>query len=375
MRAALEPHRSLRRHRAGPRDLRPPAPPRRPRRAERRGRPVAGHGSGGRRLPRRPGRGGHADAVERPGGGLVRRPPDPEQPRRERRADARREEQRPPPPPPPAAPVSAGLQDPPSTRAPSTAPGPCPASARHRATRPTRSPRAPRAPRAPWTPQPPSRRTPRRRGCSASVPAAVPAPVRVACLLTWVFSGSVALMYLAAAVALVVDRAAIVDRVVATPAWRDTGIERRRARAAAVVRRAAVPGLEPRRDGAGLLHLASPRLGALPAGGQRRGRPAGRRGRLPGRDPAPARLRRHDRHAVLAGGRGRGSHRRGAARHRPPPAPPAPRRGRLGDRRWCRPGQRARSRPASGAIPSSSTSRSLQKAHRTRWRPSSEPSS
>jgi hypothetical protein len=52
----------------------------------------------------------------------------------------------------------------------------------------------------------------------------VPTPVRIACLLTWVFSGTVALMYLAGVVALVVDRGAIVDRVVDTPAWSDSGL-------------------------------------------------------------------------------------------------------------------------------------------------------
>jgi hypothetical protein len=40
------------------------------------------------------------------------------------------------------------------------------------------------------------------------------------------FSGSVALLYLAAAVVLLVDRSAVVDRVVSSPAWRDSGLDR-----------------------------------------------------------------------------------------------------------------------------------------------------
>jgi hypothetical protein len=54
--------------------------------------------------------------------------------------------------------------------------------------------------------------------------AAVPVPVRIACVLTWVFAGTVALVYLAGVVALVVDRAAIVDRVTDSAAWRQSGV-------------------------------------------------------------------------------------------------------------------------------------------------------
>lgn len=52
-----------------------------------------------------------------------------------------------------------------------------------------------------------------------------PPPVRLACLVAGVFSGIVALLYLAAVVALLVDREAIVDRVVDAPAWKDSGLE------------------------------------------------------------------------------------------------------------------------------------------------------
>jgi hypothetical protein len=52
----------------------------------------------------------------------------------------------------------------------------------------------------------------------------VPGQVKMACILTWLFSGVVALLYLAAVVALLVDRQPIVDRVVKSPAWSDAGL-------------------------------------------------------------------------------------------------------------------------------------------------------
>ncbi len=61
-------------------------------------------------------------------------------------------------------------------------------------------------------------------GWPTSAADARPAPVRVACLVTWVFTGIVVLLYLFAVVALVVDRQAIVDRVVDSPTWRDAGL-------------------------------------------------------------------------------------------------------------------------------------------------------
>jgi hypothetical protein len=54
---------------------------------------------------------------------------------------------------------------------------------------------------------------------------AVPVPVKVACLLTWVFSGVVALLYAAVLVALVVAKDKIVDYVVSTPEWQQANLQ------------------------------------------------------------------------------------------------------------------------------------------------------
>lgn len=55
-------------------------------------------------------------------------------------------------------------------------------------------------------------------------PGPAPASVRLACFLTWGFSGLVSLLYLAALVALLVNRSAISDRVVDSPAWKNAGL-------------------------------------------------------------------------------------------------------------------------------------------------------
>jgi hypothetical protein len=54
---------------------------------------------------------------------------------------------------------------------------------------------------------------------------AVPVTVKVACILTWVFSGMVALMYAGMLVALVVAQDRIVDYVVQQPAWQRSELE------------------------------------------------------------------------------------------------------------------------------------------------------
>jgi hypothetical protein len=50
-------------------------------------------------------------------------------------------------------------------------------------------------------------------------------PVKVACFLTWAFSGTVALMYAAVLVALVVDRGEVVDLVKRSPAWKQGNLQ------------------------------------------------------------------------------------------------------------------------------------------------------
>jgi hypothetical protein len=52
-----------------------------------------------------------------------------------------------------------------------------------------------------------------------------PVPVKVACFLTWAFSGTVALMYAAVLVALVVDRGQVVDLVTRSPAWKQGNLQ------------------------------------------------------------------------------------------------------------------------------------------------------
>jgi hypothetical protein len=119
------------------------------------------------------------------------------------------------PPPPSSLQPPASLSDPqapPSTRETSTAPG---------VTQGFGEAGAPVAPPGPESPQPWAA-----AAYPLQSPAAGPVPgqVKMACILTWVFSGVVALLYLAALVALVVDRQPIVDRVVTSPTWRDAGL-------------------------------------------------------------------------------------------------------------------------------------------------------
>ena len=56
-------------------------------------------------------------------------------------------------------------------------------------------------------------------------PSAVPVPVKIACILTWVFSGLVALMYAGVLVALIAVRDQIVDYVVDTPEWQRSELQ------------------------------------------------------------------------------------------------------------------------------------------------------
>ncbi len=54
----------------------------------------------------------------------------------------------------------------------------------------------------------------------------VPVTVKVACILTWVFSGVVAMLYAGMLLALLVAQDRIVDYVVTSPAWQRAGLER-----------------------------------------------------------------------------------------------------------------------------------------------------
>ena len=150
-------------------------------------------------------------------------------------APRRPREPRPAPPPAPVLPPPAvgrpapPVADPPSTSTTSGAPGatqgfgaPASAPLAPPATGwpPAYPPQAPYPapappPGQPWQVQP--GRPPGARG-------AVPGPVKVACVLTWVFSGVVVLLYLAALVILATDRASIVDRVVSSPEWKKAGL-------------------------------------------------------------------------------------------------------------------------------------------------------
>ena len=58
-----------------------------------------------------------------------------------------------------------------------------------------------------------------------AAPSAVPASVKVACILTWVFSGVVALMYAGVLVALIVVQDQIVDYVVTSPEWKQANLQ------------------------------------------------------------------------------------------------------------------------------------------------------
>ena len=55
-------------------------------------------------------------------------------------------------------------------------------------------------------------------------PSAVPVPVKIACALTWVFSGVVALTYAGVLVALIAVQDQIVDYVVAAPEWKQANL-------------------------------------------------------------------------------------------------------------------------------------------------------
>ena len=130
--------------------------------------------------------------------------------------DARPSSEPPAPPPVQSAPTDVLPGVPPSTRETSTAPG-----ATHGFGE-VGAPAAPPGPEAPpsWTAPAPGPVTP----LEPAPTGPVPGQVKMACILTWVFSGVVALLYLAAVVALVVDRQPIVDRVVESPAWHDAGL-------------------------------------------------------------------------------------------------------------------------------------------------------
>jgi MFS family permease len=56
-----------------------------------------------------------------------------------------------------------------------------------------------------------------------AAPGPTPAGVRIACMLTWVFAGLVALLYLGIAVVLVVSPGLLEGRVLASSAWQDSG--------------------------------------------------------------------------------------------------------------------------------------------------------
>ena len=75
-----------------------------------------------------------------------------------------------------------------------------------------------------------SRRVPGRRPATTQPPgdgelaSAVPASVKIACILTWVFSGLVALMYAGTLIALVTIQDQIVDYVVDQPEWQRANV-------------------------------------------------------------------------------------------------------------------------------------------------------
>jgi len=60
----------------------------------------------------------------------------------------------------------------------------------------------------------------------ATVRPAMPATVKAACILTWVFSGMVALLYAGMLVVLALAQDRIVDEVVSTPAWERSNLGR-----------------------------------------------------------------------------------------------------------------------------------------------------
>ena len=60
---------------------------------------------------------------------------------------------------------------------------------------------------------------------TATAAGPVPVPVKVACFLTWVFSGAVALMYAVLLVVLIVARGQLVDLVKKSPAWEQGNLQ------------------------------------------------------------------------------------------------------------------------------------------------------
>lgn len=54
----------------------------------------------------------------------------------------------------------------------------------------------------------------------------VPAPVKLACILTWIFAGTVALTYLGAMAVLLVSPDTVTDPILESEAWREAGIDR-----------------------------------------------------------------------------------------------------------------------------------------------------
>ncbi len=68
--------------------------------------------------------------------------------------------------------------------------------------------------------------TPAQPWAATDAPAGpVPVPVKVACILTWVFSGAVALMYAVLLVVLILARGDIVDLVKKSPAWEQSNLQ------------------------------------------------------------------------------------------------------------------------------------------------------
>ena len=390
----------LRGRRGGARGLRPAAQPGRPPGAQRPGRPDPAHRAPDRRPRRRARRGGDRDAVERAGARLVRRspgprragPPTPGRPQDRRPAAEPARRPRPATPRPPAAVASTTgghLDRRPGPPAASALRPPAPRPRRARSTGPaTPAGRVVRRGRSAGR----RRRTPRRRGDRA-----VPVTVKVACVLTWVFSGVVALLYLGLMVVLVAAQDRIVDFVVSLAGVDALQPRPGHAGAGPVGRLPDVPRVVPGRVRARVVHLEAAQLGALAAGGERRGDPGGGPVRLPGRGAAPDGGRPHDRRAVRRrrpglvrpSALGAAARRRAAADRRPvrscagPPPPghhaPAdrPTVGRRlpgASRRSGEPTQSADvqvRRRAGGGCPRSSTSCSLQNAQRIRCRPSS----
>ena len=94
----------------------------------------------------------------------------------------------------------------------------------------TRSEGVADSPPAAWPPSaapgamPPRPMAPGQMTTWGADPSAVPVPVKIACALTWVFSGVVALTYAGVLVALVVVQDQIVDYVVDSPEWKQANL-------------------------------------------------------------------------------------------------------------------------------------------------------